>query len=473
MSVTHLRRVAFVLLLGSVITVQAQSPSRTYAITDVLLMDGREAQTLANATVVVEDGVITAAGNVPIPDGIPVLPAPGLTLMPGFVDLHIHLDLIGHGDYDRFYTFIGGTERLNEVMPIAAKQMLRAGVTTAVDLGSPFDILAVRERIREGEVPGPRLIVSGPWITRIKLEGVPDSYQVVVNSPGEARAATNRLIDSGSDVIKTWLGLTREDLIAVVDAAHQRGVKVHSHLYKPEAIEDALAAGVDVLQHVGSAREAPYPADLLQRIAAKRVPVVQTISHRIWVYPYTEAFPGRLRHPSLKADMPPDIYAEVVDSTRDFRHLGYFRDIGDETRNAALSASQFINTNAYMGVGTDAASPMNFHYEAMWHELRALVEVGMTPRQALSAATKTGAQILGLYDQIGTIEPGKQADMILLDGNPLMDIDATRQVVATIKGGTIWYDQRRTIEGLEELGRAYANEGLANRQMLKAIAPKQ
>jgi imidazolonepropionase-like amidohydrolase len=95
----------------------------------------------------------------------------------------------------------------------------------------------------------------------------------------------------------------------------------------------------------------------------------------------------------------------------------------------------------------------------MWHELRALVEVGMTPRQALSAATKTGAQILGLYDQIGTIEPGKQADMILLDGNPLMDIDATRQVVATIKGGTIWYDKRRTIEGLEALGRAYRDEG--------------
>jgi imidazolonepropionase-like amidohydrolase len=442
---------------------QAQGPTRSYDITDVLLMDGREAQTIPNATVVVEDGVITAAGQIPIPQGMPVLAAPGMTLMPGFIDLHIHLDLIGHGDYDRFYNFIGGTERLAEVMPIAAKQMLRAGVTTAVDLGSPFDILAVRERIRSGEIPGPRLIVSGPWITRIKLDGVPDSYQMVINTPQEAVAATNRLIDSGSDVIKTWLGLSRDDLKAVVRTAHERGVKVHSHLYKPEAIEDALAAGVDVLQHVGSAKETPYPADLVRRIAAKRVPVVQTIAHRIWVYPYTESFQGRLRHPSLKADMPPDIYAEVVDSTRDFRHLSYFRDIGDETRNAHRSASQFIDANAYMGVGTDAASPMNFHYEAMWHELRALVESGMTPRQALSAATKTGAQILGLYDRIGTIEPGKQADMILIDGNPLLDINATRQIVATIKEGTIWYDQRRTVEGIKALGRAYADEGATTR----------
>jgi imidazolonepropionase-like amidohydrolase len=446
-----------------VFSLATEASATRYAITDVLLFDGREAETIPNATVIVEDGEIIAAGHdVKIPGDTPVLAAPGMTLMPGFVDLHIHLDLIGHGDYDRYYRFLGGTERLDEAMPIAAKQMLRAGVTTAVDLGSPFDILAVREQIRAGLIPGPRLIVSGPWITRIKLDGVPDSYQVVIDSPEAARAATNQLIDQGSDVIKTWLGLTVADLTAVVDAAHARGVKVHSHLYKPEAIEDALAAGVDVLQHVGSAKEHPYPTDLVKRIAAKRVPVVQTIAHRIWVYPYTEAFPGRLRHPSLKADMPPDFYEEVVDSTRDFRHLSYFRDIGDETRNAALSASQFIDANAYMGVGTDAASPMNFHFEAMWHELRALVEVGMTPRQALSAATKTGAQILGLSDQIGTIETGKRADMILVDGNPLLDIDATRQVVVTIKDGIMWYDPRRTIEGLETLGRPYDDQGLTS-----------
>lgn len=222
-----------------------------------MLIDGYEAPPVHNAVVLVRGNRIVASGpahEVQVPEGTPIIDARGKSVLPGLIDLHIHLDLIGHGDYDEYYNFIGGTERLDEMMPIAAKHMMRAGVTTAVDLGSPFDILAVRERIRTGEIPGPRLIVSGPWITRIKLDGVPDSYQVVINSPEEAAAKTHELIDTGSDVIKTWLGLTRDDLKAVVAAAHSRGVKVHSHLYKVPAMEDAIAAGVDVLQHVGSAK---------------------------------------------------------------------------------------------------------------------------------------------------------------------------------------------------------------------------
>ncbi len=445
-----------ILIMG--VSANAQDSTSRFAIVGGMLIDGYEAPPVHNATVLVEGNRIVASGpahEVDIPDGTPIIDARGKSILPGLIDLHIHLDLIGHGDYDEYYKFIGGTERLDEMMPIAAKHMMRAGVTTAVDLGSPFDILAVRDRIRAGEIPGPRLILSGPWITRIKLDGVPDSYQVVINSPEEAAAKTHELIDTGSDVIKTWLGLTRSDLKAVVEAAHSRGVKVHSHLYKVPAIEDAIAAGVDVLQHVGSAKMPPYPQPLLRKIAEDRIPVVQTIAHRIWVYPATVANPGRLNTPELEADMGADVFAELQRSFKNFRALSYFTDTPDEIRLSKINARQFIDANAYMGVGTDAASPLNFHTEAIWREMSALVDSGMTPARVITAATKTGAEIVGMGSELGTIQAGKLADIIIVDGNPLRDINLLDYVAVTIKNGEVWYDPKYETEPLKAIGRAF------------------
>jgi imidazolonepropionase-like amidohydrolase len=424
-----------------------------------MLLDGYEAEPIHDAVVLIKGDRIVAAnsrGRVAVPPDARVIDTRGRTIMPGLIDLHVHLDLIGHGDYERYYRFLNGLERLPEAMPIAAKQMLRAGVTSAVDLGTPFQILETRRRIDANEIPGPRLTVSGPWITRIAMEGVPPGYENIVSSPSEARRATRDNIDKGADVIKTWLGLTAEDLAAVVDEAHKRGVKVHSHVYQPEAIRLALDAGVDVLQHVGSARNPPYEAALLAEISHRQIPVVQTVSHRIWVYPATVAFPERLQNPVLERDMPADFYAELQESFRDFHRLSYFAEIGVETRNARRAGSQFIEANAFMGVGTDAASPLNFHFEAMWREMSALVDLGMSEIQVITAATKTGSEILGKHREIGTLEPGKLADLIVVDGNPLADINLMKFVVMTVKGGVPWYDPHGIVlPGVEPLGRRY------------------
>ena len=153
--------------------------------------------------------------------------------------------------------------------------------------------------------------------------------------------------------------------------------------------------------------------------------------------------------------VPADVYAEVMDSFRQFHRLPYFHDIGRETRNARRSAGQFIAAGAYMGVGTDAASPLNFHTDAMGFEMRALVESGMTPIQVISAATKTNAEILGRFDELGTIEPGKLADLIVIDGNPLADIDALSRVDVVIKDGVLWYSERAAQGPVTEIGHAF------------------
>jgi imidazolonepropionase-like amidohydrolase len=448
----------FACLLMPVAAHALEMPDGPVAFVNGMLLDGYEAEPIHQAIVVIDGNRIVAAGprhRVDIPDDATIVDIGGKTIMPGLIDAHVHVDLIGHGDYDRYYAFLGGMARLGEVMPIAAKQMLRAGVTSAVDLGTPLDILELRDRIRAGDIPGPRLTVSGPWITRVYLDGVPDEYQLVVNTRGEAAAHARMLVDAGVDVIKTWVGLTLEDYEAIVEVAHDAGLKVHAHLYDPDAIRMAIDANVDVFQHVGSARNPPYDAALVNEIAHKGIPVVQTIAHRIWVYPATVAFPERLNKPIYAKDMPPDIYAEFKESFENFHRLSYFHDIGLETRNAIVASRQFIEGGAYMGVGTDAASPLNMHDEAMRFEMQALVESGMTPAQVISAATKTNAEILGQFDSLGTVEPGKLADLVIVRGNPLTNIANVGDVDIVVKDGMVFYAETAAAGPITDVGNAF------------------
>jgi imidazolonepropionase-like amidohydrolase len=452
------RMIISVFLVASMAGCGTESTSSAVALVGGQLVSGLNEPAIRDSVVVYDGNRIIAAGardSVEIPAGATVMDITGKTVMPGLVDMHIHLDLIGHGEYEDYYIWMDNMRRLPEVFPIAAVGLMRAGVTTAVDLGSTFHIKAARERIRNGEIAGPRLIISGPWITRIHMDGIPDGYQLVITSPEEAREAVRWLVSEGSDVIKTWEGLTLEDRIAINDEAHRAGLKVHAHLYEPQDIRDAITAGVDVLQHVGSAMNAPYDSDIVDQIVNERIPVVQTISHRIWIWPETVANPGRLSVDSLRADMGAEIFAEVQGSFRDIGTLSYFRHIDEEIAASELAAPQFIDAGAYMAVGTDAASPMNFHHEAMPIEMLALVESGMTTAEVLQAATRVGAEILELDDETGTIEPGKVADIIIVDGDPLADIRAMHKVVVTIRDGVAWYDPAVDSTFSSLSGRAY------------------
>ena len=404
-----------------------------------MLLDGYEAPAIHDAAILIEGDRIVAAGPrnaVEIPVGTEIVDTRGMTMMPGLIDLHVHLMILGHGEYRDWFPIF--TDRMEEMMAISARQLLMAGVTTALDLGAPLEILTVRDQVNAGKIPGPRLFVSGPWIGRVTFRGVPTYFQWTIQSPEEAAEKTRELAEAGVDVIKTWAGMREADMRAVVGVAREHGLRVHSHLYSPELIWEALRAGVHVIQHAGSAGNPPYPDDLVMEIAHRGIPVVQTIAHRAWIYPQTVEFPERLQDPRLREDLPPDIYEEFQRSFDDFRRLSYFRTTPRQVRNSAIAARQFIEADAVMGMGTDSGSPLNFHTESAWREISALVDAGMTPIQAISAATKTGAEILGMGSQLGTIEPGKFADVIVVRGNPLFDINVLGYIEHVVKGGVIY-----------------------------------
>lgn len=423
---------------------QAPGPARPgtkLALVGGMLLDGYEVPPLHHAAILIEGNRIVEVGraaDITIPPDATVIDTSGRTMMPGMMDLHAHLMLLGHGNYAQWFPWVA-KNGIDRVMEISAKQFIEAGVTTAVDLAAPLDAsLRIRDRINRGEIPGPRMLMSGPWITLSPGNYPPDlQFQTVVMTPEEAAAEVDRLAKAGVDVIKAY-PMTRAHYEAVVAAANRHGLRVHAHVYAESMVRDALEAGVHVLTHVGSAGTTPpYSEELIRDIVNSGRPVVVTAAHRSWIYPDTIAFPERLQDPQLKKDFPPDIWEEVQRSFKHFHTLPYFRRTDREMFFRERGIKQFIESGAVMGMGTDSGTPMNFNTEALWREIKVHVDMGMSPLRAIAAATRINARIIGRQDDLGTIEPGKLADIIVVKGNPLFNITALAHVETVVKDGVV------------------------------------
>jgi len=427
-------------------TPRAQPPRRL-ALVGGMLLTGYEVPPIHHAAVLIEGKTIVQAGpasEVKVPADALVVDTSGQTMLPGLIESHGHLITLGHGSYERWFPWIaayGGDAMLIRVMETAARQLLMAGVTTTVDLGAPLQpSLRIRDRINKGEVVGTRTLVSGPWISRGASGAMQTGFGGVnIATPEEAARQTEKLAEAGVDQIKAHAGLTFDDYKAIVAAAHKHGIRVHAHVYAEQDVRHALEAGVDVLQHVGSAGTAPpYSPEMIRDIVNAGRPVVITAAHRSWVYPDTAAFPERLHDAEMKKLVPPDIFAEIEDSLKNWPALGYFQRTDREMLYRERGVKQFIEAGAVMGMGTDSGTPMNFHSEALWREIKVHVDMGMTPQRAIAAATRVNAQIIGKGRELGTIEPGKIADVIVVKGNPLFDIVALSNVEVVVKDGTVF-----------------------------------
>ena len=242
--------------------------------------------------------------------------------------------------------------------------------------------------------------------------------------------------------------MTREDYFAIVKAAHAHGIKVHAHLYDEPAVRNAFEAGVDVLQHVGSAGVPTYSPELVKAIAVAGRPVVPTVAHRSYLYPETVDFPESLQDPELKSMFPPDMWEGLQDSLKEWRNLGYFRGIVSEMEYRDALTKQWIDSGTVVGMGTDNGTPMNFHTDALWREMKVFADLGLSPLQVIGDATRVNAGIMGRAD-LGTIEVGKLADIIVVPDNPLYDnLTDLGHVQVVIKGGVIYKENGKPKVGI-------------------------
>ncbi|MCC6928497.1 MAG: amidohydrolase family protein [Gemmatimonadaceae bacterium] len=418
------------------------APRPTLAIVGGRIIDGYGGPVIENGVILVAGERIVAVGRdneVKVPAGTPIIDANGHTVMPGLIDMHVHLHIVGHGDYKR-WDDLYGTRDASVVMPIAARQLLSAGVTSARDLGARLeDILSVKRRIAAGEIPGPRLFVSGPFIQHEAYEKYEEAFRWGVNGADDARQKVQRIIDAGVDVVKLidQDQMTDAEVAAVVATAHKNGKPVVAHAHRMAEIRVGLTHGVDNFEHTGLGTAPGYPDDVLQQLRERNSSLywTPTVSPLYTLYETGSVFPERLDDPAWRAFMPQDMAQEIRASLEHIPQLPYYALFPSRLPLLPTKFRQLRETGVRFMIGTDAGIPAMFHNDATWREMVKFVEFGVSPMETIQSATLWPARFLRQEANIGVLAPGRYADIIMVKGNPLADMTVMRDVRVVIKGG--------------------------------------
>lgn len=391
------------------------------------LVDVRDGGIISRPAILVENGVITRVAR----QGDPGLPAdaarvdlPGLTLMPGLIDAHVHL-IFDAGSDPVASLAPESDEHALLRMAVEARAMIQAGITTARDLGDrTFLSLPVRDAINEGLIPGPRLICAGPPITTTAghcwyLGGEVDG-EVAIRRGVRERVkrgvdclkvmATGGGMTPGSNTLRAQF--TVAELAAMVEEAHRLGKRIAAHCHGTEGIRRAVEAGVDTLEHCSFAGEngPDFDEEVARQIAAKGIRVSPTV------------FVSMKRAMSPRPGDPNDPFAA--------RYPALLEAMRDRMQRMRELGCRFI-ASTDNGVRNAPHDSLAVALE-IWVRL-----LGFPAGEVIRAATIDNADTLGLGGAIGSIEEGKLADIIAVEGNPLDEIEALQRVRFVMKGGKV------------------------------------
>jgi imidazolonepropionase-like amidohydrolase len=416
-----------VFLLASTVAAPAWA-AESVVVTADRMVDVLTGRIVQEPVIVITDGriasVVGRGGARPvIPAGAKRIDLPGKTLLPGLIDMHVHLtslaEIGGYRGYqftDSFWSAVGAAN---------AEKTLRAGFTTVRNVGADgFQDVGLREAIDGGWLEGPRIVTAGYAIGatggHCDNNTLPPSFDrqetSIVNSPGEARAKVRWLHKYGAQVIKICatggvfsLGdsvggqqLSLEEMKAIADEAHMLGLKVAAHAHGDEGIRDAILAGIDTIEHCSLA------SDETIRLA---------VQHHTW----------------FDMDIYNDDYILATGTAN-----GTEQESLDKEKMIGLKQRQTFQRAVRAGVpmlfGTDAGV---YPHGDNGRQFAKMVEWGMTPIQAIQAATRSAAQALGREGDVGAIAVGRYGDIIAVDGDPLANIRELEDVDVVIKGGVL------------------------------------
>ena len=426
---------------------QPSPPGRIKALVGGTLIDGFGGRPIRNSVIVIDGERITTVGvqgAVTIPAGAEVISTEGMSVLPGLWDMHVHLMLNGHSDYahwDKTYPSQLGPV----IMPAGAKQLLLAGVTSARDLGAPLDAsIEVRNKINNGQIAGATIYMSGPFIQHAPYPGT-ELFRWGVTGVDDARAKVRKLADGGVDVIKLidQDQMTLDEVKAVVDEAHRRNLPVVAHSHRPEEIRRGLLAGVDNFEHTGLAAAPEYPEDIITAIRERAAnmaagPLFWTPTiEGLFNYEYIRDNPEHIDDTAWHEGLPKHIVDDIRRSLTHPERLDYFRATPSRRPTLARKFHQLREAGVTLLVGTDSGIPMKFHSGSTWRELDAWVNLlGVDAMTTIRAATYWPAVAMKKEREVGTISPGKYADIIAVRGDVLRYINLLQRVDLVIKRGT-------------------------------------
>jgi len=406
------------------------------------VIDGYGNAPILDGIIVIEGDRILAVGGpgqVAIPEGAEVISTEGMTVLPGLWDMQADLMRLGHGDARRWNETYGPlAERV--VMPIAARQLLQAGVTSARDVAAPLEAAArVRARVREGIIDGPNLYVAGPALRKLAVANT-GAWQWEVQGAPDVRAKVQRLANAGVDyVLIADLALwSAEELEAVVSESRIRGLPVHAVAEKPADVVRGAAAQLDGF--LGTIPGAgPYPAEMMQAITGR---LTQAGARPL---AWTPAISALLNLESLRVN------DEPLDDPRATEQLPELVAADVKGSLAGLSGGlpepgaapglceklrQLDEAKVLLLLGSGAGEPGHLHSRATWQEIDFWVrDCGLPAVRAIRAATHDAATAMGVGHESGAISPGKIADVIAVRGDVLRNTGLLQSVDVVIKRG--------------------------------------
>jgi imidazolonepropionase-like amidohydrolase len=434
---------------GGVLVCMALAPlaqAQRVAMVGGTLVDGTLSDPIRDSVILIEGERIVAVGTVktlPVPADATVISTEGMTVMPGLWDMHVHLMINGHADYDHWDKTYPAQFR-DVIMPASAKQLLLAGVTGARDLGGPLeDSIAVRDAINSGRIPGPTLFVSGPFIQKKPYPGT-EQFRWGVDSPADARAKIKRIAEAGVDVVKLidQDGMSDAELAAIVDEAHKHGLPVVAHAHRPEEIRRGLKAGVDCFEHTGLAASPEYPPDVIAALRERTGnmasgPLFWTPTiEGLYNFPYTVKNHEFIDGTDWHVGLTPAIVDDIRQSLAHPERISYFQQTPQRWPTLQRKFQQLRESGVLLLIGTDSGIPMKFHSGSTWNELDVWVnKLGVPAIDAIRAATYWPAVAMKADKDYGTVTEGKYADIIAVKGDVLKQVALLQRVDIVVKHG--------------------------------------
>jgi imidazolonepropionase-like amidohydrolase len=462
------RRLALLAMLCCAWITPAATTPQQFAITHVTVIDSTTNGPRVDQTVIVAVGRITAAGpasRVKVPRDAHIIDASGKFLIPGLWDMHVHLAGLNAD-------------------PIWSKQvllplLLANGITGVRDMGGDLDVLlAWKKDIESGALVGPHIVASGPFLVS---NGKKTVEQYPVTTADEARAAVRDLKRRGADFVKIISLPSKEVFLAVADEAKKQGITFAGHLPFQVSVIEASDAGIHSIEHLlYSAFSLSFSSkedDLRSRLVAaeekgdsvaweqiahesdatyspeKAATLFATLKrNRTWVTPTLASLDITAHPEDWSADdpqlafVPGTLAQQWRDSIKDAQMKERAAWLARQAANDWKLTGELHHAGIPLLVGSDSLDPFVFPGESLHRELAEVVRAGLSPEDALAAATMGAARFLGRERELGTVETGKLADLVILDGSPLENIANTQRVAAVVHAGN--YLDRAALDNL-------------------------
>ena len=442
------RLIRFGIMLFMAVNLSSQQKT-PLVITGATLIDGKGGPPLPQAVVVMEGVRITAVGRrgaIKIPPEARIVDATGKYLLPGLIDTHVHLEFIGLSDVGELPAAWDSPDRTRELIRINARLDLIGGITTVRDLGSTELVLQVRDEIDAGQVPGPRIMAAGMQLVKKTAGATNARIFLDYDGPDDARAKVRQLAALRVDLVKIRLTHQRavpslEEVRAIVDEAHKLGLRatVHTDVPADDLVRLAIDAGADGIEHNAPLRV--KDESWLGEMARKGIALMAG-SGEFYVQRFEDPGFGDPIGPAAARLFPDEVLAALRQGADTLRNqTAQMKASGWDAEQVRARFIRETDRARKAGVlllfGTDAGAYLAIHgeeYKALYGETK----MGSSAAEVILMATRDAAKALGKEKDIGTVEAGKLADLIITEADPLTDIRNLHLIYRVIKGGVVY-----------------------------------